>query len=253
MPPAPIATALTEAYSLAQGGIVSGALRRVLTLWGVLDITALDTSFAEYLTLAEPVIAEAKHNAARAASGYYDMLRAAEHVPGPSPAGKYLADLVASGEMEMTLGPIGPAYIRKAIEGGMTFEQAAAAAWVKQSGAMSHKVMGGSRDTLARRIEGDDRALGFQRSARGKCCAFCGVLASRGAVYKNRGAAVRAANGKAYHDHCRCTPQPVFRRDTPLSDTGQRFRDLYKEHGDINEIRRSLDGRSTKAEEKSSG
>lgn len=245
--------ALTRAHGAAQGEIVSGALRRVLTLWGVLDIENLDDSFAEYLRLAEPVLAEAKHNSARAASGYYDMLRTAERVPGTSPAGRYLADLVTSGEMELSLGPIGPAYIRKALEGGMTFEQATTAAWIKQSGQMSHSILGGGRDTLAHRIEGDDRALGFQRAPVGKCCAFCGVLASRGAVYKSRGAAITAKNGKRYHVHCRCQPQPVFRAGTPLSDAGQRFQKLYANHGDINEIRRHLDGRSTKAEEKPSG
>lgn len=251
MGPAELATALTRAHGAAQGGIVSGALRRVLTFWGVLDVENLDQSFAEYLRVVEPVLAEAKHNSARAASGYYDMLRTAQHVPGTSPAGRYLADLVTSGEMELTLGPIGPAYVRKALEGGMTFEQAAAAAWVKQSGAMSHTILGGARDTLARRIEGDDRAKGFQRAPFDhNCCAFCGVLASRGAVYKSRGAAILAKSGKRYHPHCRCQPQPIFRSGTPLSDAGQRFKKLYDQHGDMNEIRRHLDGRS---EEKPSG
>ncbi|OKI24424.1 hypothetical protein [Streptomyces sp. CB03911] len=244
-----LAQALTRAHGATQGGLVSGALRRVLTLWGVLDIENLDDSFAEYLRLAEPVLAEAKHNSAKAAAGYYDMLRAAEGVPGTSQAGRFLADLVTSGEMELSLGPIGPAYIRKALDGGMTFEQAARAAWVKQSGQMSHSILGGSRDTLAHRIERDDRAIGFQRAPFDRnCCAFCGVLASRGAVYKARGAAITAKNGKRYHTHCRCQPQPVFRAGTPLSDAGQRFHKLYADHGDINEVRRHLDGRTTKAE-----
>ena len=246
----PVGAALTEAYSLAQGGIVSGALRRVLTLWGVLDITNLDASFAEYLTLTEPVISEAKHNSARAASGYYDMMRAAERVPGISPAGKFLADLVASGEMEMTLGPIGPAYIRKAITGGMTFEQAAAAAWVKQSGAMSHSVLAGGRDTIARKMQEDPGALGYQRHASSDCCAYCGLMASKGIVFKSKRAAfISAKSGKAYHLLCRCTPEPVFHRNSALSPSGKRFDDLYKKHKDLNEIRRELDGRSTKADE----
>ncbi|MCX4687288.1 hypothetical protein OG401_23800 [Kitasatospora purpeofusca] len=230
---------------------MSGALRQILAVWGVLDIQNLEASFAEYLTLSEPIIREAKHNSARAASGYYDMLRVAEAVPGPPPASKFLADLVASGELEMTLGPIGPAAIRKGIEAGMTFEQSAAAAWVKQSGQLAKHVQAGSRNTLAQRIAGDERALGFQRAPHkdGKCCAFCGVVASRGAVYKDRATSIASSNpnrlGKDYHDHCRCTPQPIFRRDTPLSPAGERFAALYEKHKSLNEVRRELDGRET--------
>jgi hypothetical protein len=82
-------------------------------------------------------------------------------------------------------------------------------------------------------------------------------MASRGAVYKDRAAAVVASTakrtGKEYHDNCRCTVQPIFRRGTPLSPAGDHFKALYKDHGSLNDVRRHLDGRPPKTEEKTNG
>lgn len=49
-----------------------------------------------------------------------------------------------------------------------------------------------------------------------KTCAFCRLLASRGAVYQTRSSASRAESGRAYHGDCDCMVVPVRdKRDYP--------------------------------------
>jgi len=48
---------------------------------------------------------------------------------------------------------------------------------------------------------------GFRRVTSGSPCAFCSMLASRGAVYSRRGADFQA------HDGCSCSPEPVWEHE----------------------------------------
>lgn len=44
----------------------------------------------------------------------------------------------------------------------------------------------------------------WARHASATACAFCRMLATRGAVYSSKGASVSADGGGRYHDHCHC-------------------------------------------------
>lgn len=70
-------------------------------------------------------------------------------------------------------------------------------------------------------------------------CAFCLVLASRGAVYGSR----EAAGGDKYHTKCRCVPTPM-RADTDMPEGYDlaRFQTVYEAHagGSLTDVTASI-------------
>lgn len=104
------------------------------------------------------------------------------------------------------------------------------------AGILQRHIFGAQRDTVD--IMARQRKIGYQRIARADACAFCRVLAGRGAVYgsvaraqyvgmggvqkhysngkergerftKGRVRGLRKA-GQTYHDHCRCITAPLI-------------------------------------------
>lgn len=75
----------------------------------------------------------------------------------------------------------------------------------KAQGGLQLVVAGQGRDTVTASSIADPQARGWQRSARGAGgCAFCSMLAARGAVYS------RSSVDFGAHDHCKCVAVPVF-------------------------------------------
>lgn len=71
-------------------------------------------------------------------------------------------------------------------------------------GGLQRRIATVPRETIRLSSIEDPGAQGWQRSASGGC-AFCVMLASRGAVYSE------ASADFAAHDHCRCMAVPAFR------------------------------------------
>lgn len=88
------------------------------------------------------------------------------------------------------------------------------AAQTLAAGAVQQSVLGVGRATLAKAIESDRQAVGWARQARSNACAFCLMLATRGAVYKSEATASVTLSGEKYHGHCHCIPSPIFRGQT---------------------------------------
>lgn len=84
------------------------------------------------------------------------------------------------------------------------------------------------RNTISGSSVADRVRVGWARIPRLGCCAFCGLLASRGAVYKS---AETAGRGNEYHNHCRCVVVPKFPNgdNDYLTTTQRHFEDLYSE------------------------
>ncbi len=78
------------------------------------------------------------------------------------------------------------------------------AARSKIEGGLQRRIANASRETVAFSAVQDPGADGWQRVGRGEC-AFCAMLISRGAVYRESTAAF------ASHDHCNCQAVPAFR------------------------------------------
>lgn len=111
------------------------------------------------------------------------------------------------------------------------------------------------RNELIEAIEADNKARGWARVTRPGACAFCLLMATRGAVYKDQGAAGRDANSKfvgagnfKFHNNCHCTIQPLFGRiyEPPehIREAKKLYRDATKGESDkVNAFRRALEGR----------
>lgn len=80
------------------------------------------------------------------------------------------------------------------------------------------------RGTVQEAVRRDSQATAWARSAALGACAFCKLLAVRGAVYKQDTADFRA------HDGCHCGVVPVFKGQRfELSDHAREWERLYKE------------------------
>jgi hypothetical protein len=75
------------------------------------------------------------------------------------------------------------------------------------SGGSQKIVSDTARDTVVDSVEGDPAKPSFARHASANACAFCRLVAARGAVYRS---ARSAGDGHKYHDHCHCVVVPVW-------------------------------------------
>jgi hypothetical protein len=105
-------------------------------------------------------------------------------------------------------------------------QQADAIASTQQrlTGSASRLVLQAGRETTLQNVRRDPRAHGWARELESENpCAFCAMLATRGAVYKNGS---EASAGFEAHDHCECQAVPNF-GDYEMPAQIQEFRDLY--------------------------
>lgn len=135
-----------------------------------------------------------------------------------------------------------------------TFEQGAQALMYSMlSGGFTKILTESAADTMVGNAEmqGGMRA---QRVPSTGCCAFCGMLASRGAAYSSgsegsvvgrgkplgshrlaRGIRPRGARkiGEDFHDHCRCTIVTVTEgNEVQLQETADKYYDSYRDAAD---------------------
>jgi hypothetical protein len=125
------------------------------------------------------------------------------------------------------------------------------------AGGVQKTTYNGSRETVATNAFRDTTVTGYQRVPQSGCCAFCAMLASRGAVYSSesaagtvvgRGVPVEQTKGKRggqgkgvrprgtrdlgedFHDYCRCVGKAVHRGDTQeLVPEASKWMDTYRD------------------------
>jgi len=119
-------------------------------------------------------------------------------------------------------GPVGQKSKRAR---GKTTRQARDESFVEASGAAARQVLTGGRQSLLTLIRDEMPTPRWARVTDGIPCAFCAMLASRGAVYLTEDAASFDA-----HDACACTAEPVYYSDSPLPGRGAEFQQLWNEN-----------------------
>lgn len=85
------------------------------------------------------------------------------------------------------------------------------------------------REMVANNSRGQRKA--WRRVAQANACAFCAMLASRGPVYTETTATIRAHDGLRYHPGCNCTAEPWYGRweDWQPTPQEQPYVDAYFE------------------------
>jgi hypothetical protein len=215
--------ALTKKYLKDQLAVRASVTAELEVLWSLLDPRALNDSFPRYFAAAAPVVKDARHRMESLTSRYYTSFRAAEGVEGLAPP----VDL-SQLEPERLLTSLlvtGPTAVKTAVGQGVPLNLAMKYGFVAQAGAAGRLALDAGRSSLDRQVRADDAARGWFRVTHGsKPCAFCAMLASRGAVYKSRKS---AGDGHRYHDHCSCTVEPIFSAKSVMTPQSERYREIW--------------------------
>lgn len=194
--------ALTEQYRQAQLQIQRQTLRDFLVLWPLWNGDA--ASFANLIQATNPLVQTYRSISASLAGVFYTSFRAAEDVTGQPTV--QLSPTVPIDQLAASMYSTGQSTVKQALSTGRTAEQARKVALVRTSGAVTRHVLNGGRDTVLQSAQADKQSLGWARVTDGNPCAFCALLASRGAVYWDESTADFQA-----HDHCGCQAIPVYR------------------------------------------
>lgn len=198
-------TALDERWQAEQRGLRVAAVRDIVTLWPLLDLTDLRSTLLPWATAVAGRVVERRAAGAQLALEYLDASRRQAGV-----AGALRPVLTKTVDPDRFLTMMRSTTVRAAglavqAPGTPLARQAADAALVRSAGAASRLVLEAGRETVRETVAADPDARGWARQTSGSPCPFCAVLASRGGVYKEATADFRA------HDNCACVPRVVWR------------------------------------------
>lgn len=196
---------MTDAYRAQQLAVQAGSIRNLILLWRAVDVTALGDTIDVFAQAAALLAARGFDQSATSAAGYYTLFRQAEigrGIAAATAARPPLAQLAGEIRGAALSGII------KARRAGLSVPQAASNGLVRAVGTLSKLVLAGGRMTITGAVAADRQALGWMRATSGDPCTFCRMLAGRGAQYKSE----KSADFQP-HDHCSCTPEPLYTRD----------------------------------------
>src|SRR5690606_23876522 len=117
----------------------------------------------------------------------------------------------------------GPYSLRRNLAGGMPFARAVDVAQAGQAAAGMRHVLSGGREAIVGTVREDRRALGWARATSGNACAFCQMLAGRGAVYARESADFEALGS------CGCTAEPVYSESSAWPPGAREARERWDE------------------------
>lgn len=218
------AARLTESYRTSQARVAGAAAGRALLAFrALLDPSALDRSFPTYVAAAGLILQNARSEAAALGGAYYATHRTASGVTGPRVVIAYANPLPLE-QVTASLLFTGPITVKRNLARGNELPAALQAAEAATAGAFYRHTANAGRDTILNTARRDPRALGWARVTDGSPCAFCAMLASRGAVYQSESTA-----GDAYHDRCGCFAAPVYSTDDEIPGRGDEFAGLWAE------------------------
>ena len=216
---------LTREHHRSQGQIRALALRNYLRLWPLWR--GDERSFAQLVDATIPLVVTHHRLASSLSVAYYEAFRRAERAAGaatPRPAPPLDEDRVVA-----SLHVTGRVMTAKALLAGQNPKQAMTAALTRTSGALTRHVLAGGRDALVLSTGEDRQAHGWARVTSRTPCAFCAMLASRGAAYRGEDTAEFEA-----HDHCACTAEPAY-PGAVWPGRAREFRQLWNAHAAASE------------------
>lgn len=188
------------AFRTAQTDVVTLALAELAQWWEqLLALLTGDVPVAEIETFTADLVAAYGDAAALAAVDWYDELRDQADVRGRFRA--QMAD-PASPEQAAAVArwAVGPLF------GAQPDRQQALE---HLSGGVQRLVLQPARQTIADNVDADPADVRWARVPSGRTtCAFCRLLASRGAVYHSEESAGGLAT--SFHSLCDCVPTPVW-------------------------------------------
>jgi hypothetical protein len=208
----------------------AGFLREFLALWPLLDKANVSETSPNWLRLSLALIQRWRGPAALTARTYYE--KASQLDTGRDAPRFPSVDPVEAERVYRSLLHTGPGTLKRARLVGLDELEAGDRAMRAAADAASRHVLNAGREQIHSAVLADRRAMGWMRVTDGNPCAFCAMLASRGAVYKSADSARFTDDGRGnltlYHDNCACQAVPVFTRTPMLPEVNQRFADLWR-------------------------
>jgi hypothetical protein len=214
------AAATAAAARSVQLAIRARLLRDVLRLWPALDGARLAETWPGWIRGMSLLVRSYHSQSSTAAAVAYRATR--QHATSaPMPSGLLkLAPEPAPEWLDKAFRFSGPGMLsRDSVKPGTALSTTL--------GTASRIVLTGARDTTIEAVKADPEAVGWYRLTDSRPCAFCALLASRGAVYKSEQTA-----GFEAHNDCGCTPAPAFSRGVVLPEISRTALEVYKRRGD---------------------
>jgi hypothetical protein len=211
---------LAAGFYSASAFLAAASVRDILTIWSQLSMQDVRSSWPALKTAIAALIQNRYRQAATLGTTYYQQARQAANVPGvvelasPEMPGD---DLVSA-----TLDATGPYGMLGRIKQGQQVAQAAQNSGVIMAGAGQRLITNGARQAVLQSVDADKRAVAWMRVTSANPCAFCSLLASRGAVYRSEASASFES-----HAHCACVAAPAFSR---ADAQATRNNPLYKQY-----------------------
>lgn len=234
------AAALTTSASLAaqaslaisfhalQSYLATVAIRDILAVWSQVNLRDIRSSWPPLRRALRALIRDQHATSASQGLAYYQQARKAAGVPGKAPA--IVVPPPAEPLIQATLDSRGPYGLLGRIKQGQQVPQAAETTGVILSGAAQRLISNGARQAVLQSVDADAKAVAWARVTSSNPCAWCAMLASRGASYRSEASASFEA-----HSHCQCTVMAVFSaqdakalKDNPLA---QQWREATKGYG----------------------
>lgn len=228
---APQATTAASSAQASQAGLALVFTREVAQVWPQLDQHALQSSLPRFKAIMAQLVQKYGVASSTLAARFYQQQRQAAGIPG-----------------RFTVRPADPAPLKQIAS---TVDWATKGLWgsnpdlqaglTNLTGATETLVLDQGRDTIVNATKVDRKAIGWARIPEPGACAFCAMLATRGAVYKQDTVAFKS------HDHCRCHAEPVFTAYEPTAQIRE-WQALYAkstkgQSDQLNAFRRAYEGR----------
>lgn len=216
-----LALALAVAARQAQVQARNQMVRDVLRLWPLLDFRNQGGTWPGWLAAMSTLLNRYHSRLATDAGLFYRGMRQLEL---GEPGTAVLADLPSPEWQSAALGFAGPGTYNNNVSKGVPEQEARKTALSVVVGTSARIAMDGARTTVVESAKFDDRPVRFYRITDDDPCAFCALMASRGAVYHS---AQAAGEMNSYHNDCACTVAPAFTRRHELTGIAAEASDIY--------------------------
>lgn len=191
-----------------------------VNLWGLLDPSDLDGSALRWLPEQLRVVLAGRRTSALVAAAAYRDYRVAEvgeplaakgkglgALPGgvTIPLESRVSDNALIAKVSTSLRVTGPVKVKQSRMVGRTVDRSMGDALASVVSATQRHVLDGGRMASLSLMRSDPRVRSYARVTGGDACAFCGLLAARGAVFLSEASADFAS-----HDNCGCGAEAIY-------------------------------------------
>lgn len=225
---------LTEEHRLAQLAIGANAAIASTSLWSMLNPDDIDGTRDAWLA-SSLIAAQLQFGQSSSVAESYVSAYQAVELPGSGEV--VVRPHFRPERVRRDLDLAGPQYIKSLIREGRDPRQAHEDAQSRMTGIARKHSMDGGRGLIDGTTAADQRAVGYRRVTGLDPCTFCGMLASRGAVFNSQRAhsiygseqtaLISSSSGLQYHLHCNCTAEIVYESWQP-NEREQVYVDAYE-------------------------